>query len=452
MADSKAYFAKTNYRNQFRTFGIHHPDRRLHTYVIGKTGTGKSTLLRNLIISDIRNGHGVGIIDPHGDLVESIRDFIPSHRSRDVVYVNPDDREHPVGFNVLESVDPENRALVASHVISIFKNIWHDSWGPRMEWILYNAVAALLDYQNATLLGIAPLLTSTSYQERVLPHIQDPIVRGFWATEYPGYSEEFRRTAIVPIQDKVGQFLTSAPIRNILGQVKSTIDMSSVMDQRRILLVNLSKGNLGEDKTALLGSLFVTKMFLAALQRVNQPEEMRQDFYLYVDECQNLSTPIFASILSEARKYRLNLILANQYLYQLAREIKEAILGNVGTLISFRLGAEDAEALAREFRPEFRAGDLEGLGQYDIYLRLAVNGVTSRPFSATTLPPTTAQPTEQNWDNILKTCRRYYSAPRAVVEEKINGWMANIGKLEDARRTNDGTIRNALRGRKRPGR
>lgn len=424
------YFAETDFRSQRRTFGIKQADRRQHCYIIGKSGTGKTTLLRNLIISDIRNGHGVAVIDPHGDLVESVLACIPSHRTDDVAYFNPADQAFPIGFNILESVAPTLQPLVASHVISVFKNIWQDSWGPRLEYILYNAVAALLEAEGSTLLGIPYLLANKVYRDRVVSQVRDPIIKSFWVQEYARYSPDFQREAIAPIQNKVGQFLTSAPIRNILGQVKSSIEMRFIMDNQRLLLANLAKGAIGEDKTSLLGSLLVTKIFLAALQRVHQPEEERQDFHLYIDECHNLATPIFASMLSEARKYRLNLVLAHQYLDQLPREIKQGVMGNVGTLIVFRCGAPDAAELEQEFAPEFRAADLEHLDRHQICLKLAVDGKTSRPFSACTLSPTTPQRNEQNRENILKTSRQKYGMKRELIEGKIHRWLASLERLQ----------------------
>jgi len=419
------YLGQTDFRNQYRTFGIKHPDRRHHTWILGKTGTGKSTLLKNLIIQDIRNGHGVGLIDPHGDLVESILDFIPSSRTDDVVYFTPADQDFPIGFNILESVALSHRPLVASHVTSIFKNMWQDSWGPRMEYILYNAVASLLDVEGSTLLAIPRLLSDKPFRARVIPQIRDPLIKNFWLQEFENYRPEFLQEAISPIQNKVGQFLTSPPIRNIVGQVKSKIEMGFMIDNKRILLCNLSKGKLGNDKTMLLGSLLVTKLFLAALKRADQPEEARKDWFLYIDECHNLATPIFTDILSEARKYRLNLCLCHQFLDQISREIQKAILGNVGTLISFRLGSQDAQELEIEFAPEFRAVDLENIGPYQIYLKLAVDGLTSRPFSARTFPPTAIHPNEKNRENIIKTSRQKYGMKREIIEDKITRWLTN---------------------------
>jgi energy-coupling factor transporter ATP-binding protein EcfA2 len=267
MSNEITYFAQTDFRNQNKTFGIKKPDRRHHLYIIGKTGTGKSTLLKNLIIQDIRKGQGIALIDPHGDLVDDILNYIPSARTNQVIYFNPADQGFPIGFNILESVAPELKPLIASNLISIFRNIWESSWGPRLEYILYNSVASLLDYEPSTLLGIPRLLEDKDFRARVIQKIQDPLVKNFWLEEYEKYGEAFRKEAIAPIQNKVGQFLTSSPIRNILGQVKSKIEMGFIMDNQRILLCNLAKGKIGEDKASLLGSLIVTKIFLAGLKR-----------------------------------------------------------------------------------------------------------------------------------------------------------------------------------------
>ncbi len=424
MSDSFSFIGHTDFRNQQRPFGIKHSDRRLHVHVLGKTGTGKSTLLKNLIIQDLRNGSGVCVIDPHGDLVTSLLDFIPSHRTWQAVYFDPADQDFPMGLNILESVDPSRRPLVTEHVISVFKNIWKDSWGPRMEHILRNAVLTLLELEGATLLWIPRLLSDSPFRQSVIPRVRDPLVKNFWLQEYERYSPAFQKEAIAPIQNKVGAFLTSVPIRHIVGQVKSSIDLGFMMDHERILLANLAKGRLGEEAVKLLGSLLVTKLFVAALGRVSQPEEERKDFYLYIDEAHTLATDIFASVLSEARKYRLNLTLSHQYLDQLDRDIKQSILGNVGTLICFRVGAPDAQELQLEFAPEFAAGDLESLGPFQIYLKLAVDGMTSRPFSARTLAPAKPQTNEGNRESVIKSSRQKYGTRRSFIEEKISRWLA----------------------------
>jgi hypothetical protein len=413
-------FAETNFRNVKRLFGIKTDDRRRHMYFIGKTGMGKSTAMENMIIHDIRKGRGVAVIDPLGDLVEKIIDFIPPYRINDIIYFNPADLDYPLAFNVLEAVDPSHRHLVASGLIAVFKKIWVDSWGPRLEYVLRNTILALLEYPGSTLLGVTRLLIDKKYRHKVIRKITDPIVRSFWVDEYSAYSNQFRTEAISPIQNKVGQFLSSSVIRNIVGQPKSTIDMRDVMDNGKILLLNLSKGRIGEDNSSLLGAMMITKLQLAAMSRVDVPEDQRKDFYLYVDEFQNFATESFATILSEARKYHLNLIIAHQYIEQLDEKVQAAVFGNVGTIVCFRIGAADAEALVKEFEPIFDETDLVNLTKYDVYLKLMIDGVSSDPFSATTLPPLTG-PTHIK-DKLIKVSRERYSKPRVSVEEKIMRW------------------------------
>lgn len=413
-------FAVTNFRQQQRKFGIKLDDRRRHMYIIGKSGTGKSVLLENMIYADIRAGHGLAVVDPHGDLVEKILDLIPSHRVNDVVYFNPSDVDHPIAFNPLETVDPKYRHLVASGLVGVFKKIWADSWGPRLEYILRNAILSLLEYPSSTLLGITRILVDKYYRKKVLEKVTDPVVRSFWIDEYDNYNEKFRTEAISPIQNKIGQFLSSAIIRNIVGQPKSTIDLRKIMDERKVLLMDLSKGRVGEDNSALLGAMMITKIQLAAMSRIDVPEAERKDFFLYVDEFQNFATESFATILSEARKYRLNLIIAHQYIEQLGDVVRAAVFGNVGTMIIFRVGAEDAEFLEKEFAPTFTEADLVSLPNYTIYLKLMIDGVTSNPFSATTLPPISQR--NNNRTSIIKVSRERYAQDRAKVEERILRW------------------------------
>lgn len=422
-----AYFAMTNFRNQNRKFGIKQDDRRRHMYLIGKTGMGKSTTMENMIIQDIRNGHGIGLVDPHGELVEKVLDYIPSHRINDVVYINPSDIEFPVAFNILENVDQSYKHLVASGLMGVFTKIWENMWSARMEYILNNCILALLDSPGNTLLGINRLLVDKVYRKKIVDRVTDPVVRSFWVDEYANYNERFRTEAIAPIQNKVGQFLSSAIIRNIVGQPKSTIDMREIMDNRKILLLNLAKGRIGEDSSRLLGAMMIVRLQLAAMSRIDIPEHERSDFYLYVDEFQNFATSSFADILSEARKFRLGLILAHQYIEQLDEKVKAAVIGNIGTMVLFRVGSADAEDLVKEFEPYFTATDLVNLSKYDIYLRLMIDGVASRPFSATTLPPVPDEWKTDTADKVIKVSRERYAKPRPEVEEKIIRWSG----LED---------------------
>ncbi len=418
--DHVIYFARTNFRNQQKKFGIRLDDRRRHMYLIGKTGMGKTTVLENMMIQDVRDGHGLAVIDPHGDFVEKIIDFIPPNRVNDVVYINPADVDFPVAFNVLESVNPAHRILVASGLLSVFKKMWIDSWGPRLEYILRNCILSLLEYPGSTLLGIPRLLVDNVYRRKVIEKLDDPIVKAFWKTEFEQYANQFRTEAISPIQNKIGQFLSSSLIRNIVGQPKSTLDLRQIMDERKILLLNLAKGRIGEDNAALLGGMMITKIQLAAMSRVDIPEKERKDFFLYVDEFQNFATDSFANILSEARKYRLNLIIAHQYIEQLEENVQAAVFGNVGTIACFRVGAADAEFLAKEFAPVFDETDLVNLAKYDIYLRLMIDGVASDPFSATTLPPISGATGNNN--KVIMVSRERYAKSREIVEEKIKRW------------------------------
>jgi len=436
------FFGETTFRNEKKKFGIKIADRRQHVYLIGKTGMGKTALEKNLVIQDIQSGRGVGFIDPHGETAESLLDFIPSNRVNDVVYFNPADIEYPIAFNVMEHVGPNQRHLVASGLMGVFKKMWPDVWSARMEYILHNAILALLEYPGSTLLGINRLLADAEYRKKVVDQVTDPVIKSFWTKEFARYSERYEVEATAAIQNKIGQLISAPLIRNIVGQVKTSIDMRKVMDEGKILIVNLSKGRIGEDVSQLLGSLIITKLQLAAMSRVDTPEEERKDFFLCVDEFQNFATISFMNILSEARKYRLDLTLAHQYITQMSEEVRDAVFGNIGTLISFRVGAEDAEFLEKEFTPEFTEEDLVNLDRFHIYLRLMINGLTGRPFSAKTLVPLEASGKSYR-DKIIKITRERYTAKREEIEEKISRWTGGIKtvtstKLYDATCTNCG--------------
>ncbi len=419
-------FAKTNFRNQSKVFGIKTADRRTHMYVIGKTGTGKTTLLRNMMISDILAGNGVAVVDPHGEFAESILDYVPETRIKDVVYFNPADLDYPIAFNAVEKVDITERHLVSSGLIAIFKKIWADSWGPRLEYVLRNAILALLEQSDSTLLGVMRILSDKEYRKKAIENVTDPVVRQFWVDEFSKYSSKFEVEAVAPIQNKVGQFLTNPMIRNIVGQQKSRIHMRQIMDEKKILIMNLSKGRVGEDSSMLMGAMLITKIQQAAMSRIDvEDEEQRPDFYLYVDEFQNFATESFAGILSEARKYRLDLTLAHQYVAQLEEEVRDAVVGNAGTLITFRIGADDAEFFEKEFSPEIMALDLVNLPNQKIYIKLMIDGVTSRAFSANTLPPI-PKPEKSFKDEIIKYSRETYGTARNAVEEEIRKWSAPV--------------------------
>ncbi len=424
-------FAETNYRGQEQRFGIKKDDRRRHMYLIGKTGMGKTTMLEHLVYSDIISGNGLALVDPHGDFAEKMLDFIPSSRINDVIYFNPADIDWPIAFNVMEKVDPRYISLVASGLIGVFKKIWADSWGPRLEYLLRNTILALLEYPGSTLLGVPRMLVDKTYRAKVIKKVNDPVVKAFWVDEFSKYSSQFTVDAISPIQNKVGQFLSNPLVRNIVSQTKSAIDLRKIMDEKKILIINLSKGRVGEDYSALLGAMMITKIQLAAMGRVDIPESERNDFYLYVDEFQNFATESFANILSEARKYHLNLIIAHQYIGQLVAGqntvVRDAVFGNVGTIVTFRVGAADAEYLEKEFEPVFMMNDLVNLPKYNVYMKLMIDGVTSDAFSAVTLPPLNDAAKENNQEKIIKNSRQRYATERSVIEDKIMKWSGMEG-------------------------
>lgn len=409
--------AITNWRDIRKVFGIKQENRRGHIYLIGKTGTGKSTLIANMMISDIKQGSGAALVDPHGDLVEEILDFIPKERLNDVIYFNPADIEHPIAFNPLEDVPPDGRYLVASGLISVFKKIWPEFWGPRLEHILRHALLTLLECPGSSLIDLPRLLVNKEFRAEIVPKVANQQVREFWFFEFERYSAWLKSEAVAPILNKVGQFLTSPVLRNIVGQKRNTFDVKTVMDEGKILIVNLAKGRLGEDITSLLGAMIVTKIQLAAMGRATVPEDERRPFYLFVDEIHSFITLSFTNILSEARKYGLNLTVAHQYIEQLDEKISAAIFGNVGTIISFRIGAEDAKYLAREFYPDFSETDLVNLPNHDICIKLMIDGVTSKAFSATTLPPPEKMRSYKK--EIIELSRERYGRLRKEVEREI---------------------------------
>ncbi len=403
------------------SFGLDTQQRVLHTLIVGKTGSGKSTLVRNLIVQDIEAGRGVGLIDPHGDLAEELLDLIPPHRRNDVVYFCPGDTSFPVGFNLLHHVSEERRPLVTSGIVQAFKGIWKDSWGPRLEYILYAAVAALIDCQNVSLLGIQRMLVDPGYRAWALQQTKDPVVRAFWLDEFENYDKRFRREAIAPIQNKVGQLLMSPIMRNVLGQVKNQIDARVFMDEGKIFIANLAKGSLGEDKCHLLGALLVTAFHQAALARTNVPEGARRSFHLFIDEFQSFGTDSFATILSEARKYGLHLVLSHQFSSQLSEEVRGAIFGNVGNLIAFRLGSRDAALFHEEFDCEYLARSFSELPNYKVRAKLMSEDGSGDALFGVTLPPQGTRYGYGKW--IVDQCRRRFATPRKVVEGKIQRWM-----------------------------
>ena len=426
-----AYIGKRHVWGGMKPFGLWPEDRRQHVYCVGKSGTGKTTLLRNLIIQDIERGNGVGIVDPHGDLAEELLDSIPPWRTDDVVYFNPADLDYPVGLNLLQNVAPERRHRIASGVVGAFKSIWRDSWGNRMEYILYAAVAALLDCQNTSILGIQRMLVDRRYRRWVVKQVKDPIVRSFWTREFENYHPQFMQEAIAPIQNKVGQLLMSPPVRNVLGQVKRKVDPRFVMDNRRILIANLSKGLLGEDKANLLGSLLVTSFELAALQRADMPEDERQDFHLYIDEFHNFTTDSFATILSEARKYRLCLTLSHQYLDQLRDSVRHAVFGNAGTIICFRVGGKDAKIMSEEFGGAYPVRAFTGLGRFEVLAQ----GRSGQSFAGQTLSPLRIR--FGRLETVMRRSREKYASRKETVDGKIKRWDTAKHSRRIGERPND---------------
>ena len=381
------YFAQGNYRPPYPIVGIKRDDRLSHLYIVGKTGTGKSTLIETMIRQDLNRGEGVALIDPHGDLVARVAARIPEHRKPDVVYLNVPDQTQPYGYNPLRHLPEHRRPLAAAGLLEVFKKMWSDAWGVRMEHILRNALLALLDQPRATMADILRLISEKSFRQQVIAHIANPQVRTFWQSEFSNYSYRFRADSIAPIQNKVGAFLADPTLNRVLTAPAQPISFRALMDGGKVLLVNLSRGQLGEDSAALLGGLLVTTIGVAAFSRADVPEAERRPFFLYVDEFQNFTTLSVANMASELRKFGVGTIWAHQYLHQLELDVRHAVLGNAGTLISFRLGAHDADFLEKEFRPKFDAVDLQSLPNHHIYLKLMIDGAPSKPFSAVTLRP-----------------------------------------------------------------
>lgn len=419
------YFAETDARNRKVKFGIKAKDRTRHVYVIGKTGMGKSTLLENMAVQDIKNGEGMAFIDPHGKTADLLLEYVPPERINDVIYFAPFDTDYPISFNVLESVDPDKRHLVVSGLMSTFKKIWKDAWSARMEYILTNTLLALLEFPDATLLGVNRMLSDKKFRDKVVSYVTDPAVKSFWVEEFANYTERMAAEAVPAIQNKIGQFTANALIRNMIGQSKSSFNIREVMDSRKIMIINLSKGRIGETNANLLGGMLITKIYLAALSRADVPDRVLKglpNFYLYVDEFQSFANESFADILSEARKYKLNLTIAHQYIEQMEEEVRAAVFGNVGTMIVFRVGAYDAEVLEKEFAPQFTEEDIVNLGFAQIYLKLMIDGISSAPFSATTLPPI-APPEVSHANEAIATSRKQFAHQRSVVEKNISDWM-----------------------------
>jgi predicted RNA-binding protein with RPS1 domain len=407
------FFARTEFKNKVNVFGIKKgDDRRRHMYILGKSGTGKTTLIANMAIADIKKGLGVAVIDPHGDLSEILLDYIPKERVEDIVYLDPSTKDISFNLNPLTVKNSQHQELVVSSILSIFTKIWANVWSARMEYILRNTLLTLVERPGATLLDIPKLLTDPRFRNEYLDSVTDKVVHEFWKKEYDKYSERFQSEAISPILNKVGRFTTSKLIRNIVGHEHSTVDIEDLMNQGKIIILNLAQGKIGEDNTALLGAMFITQMQIAAMNRVYVPEEERKDFFLYVDEFQNFATESFVKILSEARKFRLNLILANQYTAQLPEEIQKAIFGNAGTVVTFVVGADDANRLINELGNQYTQDDLVSLGKYQVVVKLSIDSRISTPFPAYTLPIPDAR--NENRPKAIEASQRKYYKP--VVE------------------------------------
>jgi len=426
------YFAETDARNKRVPFGIKAKDRTRHMYVIGKTGMGKSTLLENLAVQDIRNGEGLCFIDPHGKTADLLLDYVPQERLQDVLYFAPFDTEYPISFNVMEDVGEDKRHLVVSGLMSAFKKIWgEDTFSARMEYILQNTIHALIEYPHATLLGVNRMYTDKAFRKKVVDNISDMSVKTFWEEEFAGYTDRFAAEATPAIQNKVGQFTSNPLIRNVIGQPRSSFDLRRLMDESKILIVNLSKGRVGETNANLLGSMLITKLYLAAMSRADAADgEGFPDFHLYVDEFQSFANESFADILSEARKYSLTLTVAHQYMAQMSEEVRDAVMGNVGTMVTFRIGGYDAEILEKELQPTFAIEDMVNLGFAQIYIKLMINEVTSPPFSATTLPPI-QKPEISFRGDIIANSRKQFARARAEVEQEIGEWQGLTATMSE---------------------
>lgn len=415
------FFGQTNHRNELIKFGIKRLDRRRHLYIVGKTGSGKSKLMEMLIVADILAGHGCCFLDPHGDSADEILKFIPKERINDVVYVNPADRDFPIGFNPLEPVkDYEARHRLATYFISIFKKQFGVSWNDRMEHLIRFITLALLETPDSNVLGIERMLADTSFRQRVIKQIQDPVVKSFWTNEFSSWNERYANDAVVPILNKVGQFISNPVIRNIVGQTRNVLDFEKFMNEGKIVILNVSKGKLGEDNISLLGSMFITKIQQAALSRASIPEEKRRDFYFYVDEFQNFATDAFSTILSEARKYHLDLTIAHQYIAQLPEDVKASAFGNVGSLIVFAVGGDDAAYLTKEYLPVFTPEDLINLNNREMYVKISIDGKVAPPFSARTLD--FPRPETDFSKEIIDHSRVKYGRNRVEVEREIEKW------------------------------
>ncbi len=431
------YFGETDFRNKQTKFGIKANDRLRHVYIIGKTGMGKSTIMENMAAQDLQNGNGICFIDPHGSAVDTLLNYVPEDRIDDVVYFSPADTDFPISFNVMEDVGSEKRNLVAQGLLSAFKKIWgEETFSDRMEHIVSNTLLGLLEYPGSTMLSIPRIFVDTDFQKEVIKHITDPSVLNFWTKEYASWDDRYKRDAYAAVLNKVGQFTSNPVIRNIIGQPKSTFNFRELMDKKKILLINLSIGQIGEGNANLLGSMMSTKVFLAGMSRADLSKaELAKlpEFYLHIDEFQNLANDSFADILSQARKYKLALTMAHQYVEQMPETVRSAVFGNVGTMIVMRVGSFDAEIFEKEFAPTFYADDIVNLSRFQMYLRLMIDSVGSQPFSAVSLPPI-PEPAVSYKEEIIEASRRNYGRSKEDVEREINEWNNKSFKVAKVER------------------
>ncbi|MBI5411827.1 type IV secretion system DNA-binding domain-containing protein [Candidatus Peregrinibacteria bacterium] len=425
-----AFFGMTNFHNQYFRFGIKYIDRRRHLYLVGKSGSGKSKMLELLLKEDLEKGKGIGVLDPHGDLVDAVLRFVPEHRIKDVVIVDPTDMTFPVAFNLLEDVPQEMKVRITIGIIDIFKKLFGTNWTTRLEHVLRYTLLALLDSPNTTILSILKMLSDKNYRQKIVSRIEDSVVKNFWVNEFAAWSEKFDNEAITPLLNKVGQFVSTSLIRNIVGQPKSKFDIRKLMDEGKILLIKVSKGILGEENAQLLGAMIVTKIYQSAMMRADTLEEKRRDFYFYVDEFQNFATDSFGEILSEARKYRLNLTLAHQFMGQLSEPIRKTVFGNVGSLVSFRVGGDDAKVLENEFTPIFHERDFINLSVRDFYSKISIDGQTKDAFSGRTLD--VDYPQQDFVDRIKENSRKMYAIPKKEVEDLLKKWDESSGEAFDS--------------------
>jgi len=422
-------FGLTNYHNQQTPFGLLRRDRARHLYVVGKSGTGKSKLLEQLIATDIKEGKGICVMDPHGDLVDAVIKHVPKERVNDVIYFNPMDTEYPIAFNPMQAVTPELKLRVTIGFIEIFEKLFGANWTPRLEHVLRQTTLALLDSKGTTVFSILKMLSDKNYRQKIVAKIEDSVVKNFWVNEFAAWSEKFDNEAITPLLNKVGQLVSTNLIRNIIGQPFNTFDIRQVMDNQKIMLVKLNKGLLGEENAQILGAMMITKIQQAALERADTPEEERKSFYLYVDEFQYFATKTFAEILSEARKYRLSLTVAHQYMGQLNDYVRTTIFGNIGTIISFRVGAEDGAILEQEFNPVFKVRDIINLAVREFYIKMSVKGETRDAFSGTTMDCIT--PTQHFKDEVVEFSRKTFTKPKAEVEDLLRKWDESGGDISE---------------------